>query len=147
MVINCVCKPMVAAAVLERNIRDEIYLTPMPDQAFADDIVLAANNLSVMKSMIEVTESKMDETGLQVKHEKCAVFYGRRSGNDWYKGKQTVTPDAEMKSIRLPVYQRDKPYKYLGKSISIFGEDAKQITDIVETYKDLVSKIMGSGLP
>ena len=50
---------MVTAAVLERNIRDEIYLNPMPVQVFADDIVLAANNLSVIKSMIAAAESKM----------------------------------------------------------------------------------------
>ena len=134
MVIDRVCKPMVTAAILERNIRDEVYLNPMPVQAFADDIVLAANNLSVIKSMIGAAESKMDEAGLQVKHEKCAVFYGRRSGNNWYKGKENTTPELEIKSDRLPVYQRDKPYKYLGKSLSIVGEDAKQITDIVETY-------------
>ena len=147
MVIDRVCKPMVTAAVLERNIRDEIYLNPMPVQAFADDIVLAANNLSVIKSMIAAAESKMDEAGLQVKHEKCAVFFGRRSGNNWYKCKENATPEVEIKSNRLPVYQRDKPYKYLGKSMSIVGEDAKQITDVVDTYKDLVTKIKASDLP
>ena len=31
--------------------------------------------------------------------------------------------------------------------MSIVGEDAKQITDIVETYKDLVTKIKASDLP
>ena len=91
MIIDRVCKPMVTAAILERNIRDEVYLNPMPVQAFADDVVLAANNLSVIKSMIGAAESKMDEAGLQVKHEKCAVFYGRRSGNNWYKGKENAT--------------------------------------------------------
>ena len=97
--------------------------------------------------MVRAAESKMDEAGLQVKHEKCAVFYGRRSGNNWYKGKENATPEIEIYSNRLPVYQRDKPYKYLGKSMSIVGEDAKQITDIVDTYKDLVTKIKASDLP
>ena len=46
MIIDRVCKPMVTAAILESNIRDEVYLNPMPVQAFADDIVLASNNLS-----------------------------------------------------------------------------------------------------
>ena len=45
------------------------------------------------------------------------------------------------------MYQRDKPYKYIGKSMLIVGEDAKQITDIVDTYKDLVTKIKSSDLP
>ena len=140
MVIDRVCKPMVTAAILESNIMDEVYLNPMPVQAFADDIVLAANDLNVIKSMIGAAESKMDEAGLQVKHEKCAVFYGRLSGNNWYKGKENVTPEIDIKSNRLPVYQRDKPYKYLVKSMSIVSVDAKQITDIVDTYKDLVTK-------
>ena len=146
MVIDRVCKPMVTAAILVSNIRDEVYLNPMPVEAFADDIVLAANNLNVIKSMIGAAELKMDGAGLQVKHEKCAVFYGRRSGNNWYKGKENATPEIEIKSNRLPVYQRDKPYKYLGKSMSIVGEDAKQITDIVDTYKDLITKIKASDL-
>ena len=73
---------MATAAILERNIRDEVYLNPMQVQAFADDIELAANNLSVIKSMIGVAGSKMDDAGLRVKHEQCAVFYGRRSGNN-----------------------------------------------------------------
>ena len=46
MVIDRVCKPMITAAVLEKNIREKIYLNPTPVQAFADDIVLASNNLS-----------------------------------------------------------------------------------------------------
>ena len=147
MVIDRVCKPMVTAAVLERNIRDELYLNPMPVQAFADDIVLAANNVSVIKSMIRAAESKIDEAGLQVKHEKSAVFFGHRSGNNWYKSKENDAPELEIKSDKLPVYQCDKPYKYLGKSISIVGEDAEQIMDIVEIYKDLVTKIKDSDLP
>ena len=60
---------------------------------------------------------------------------------------RNATPEVEIKSNRLPVYQRDKPYKYLGKSMSIVGEDAKQITDVVDTYKDLVTKIKASDLP
>ena len=34
MVIDRVCKPMVTTAILESNIRDEVYLNPMPVQAF-----------------------------------------------------------------------------------------------------------------
>ena len=58
MVIDRACKPMVTAAILESNIRDEVYLNPMPVQAFADDIVLAANNVNVIKGMIGAAESK-----------------------------------------------------------------------------------------
>ena len=64
MVIDRVCKPMVTASILESNIRDEAYLNPMPLQVFADDIVLASNNLNVIKSMIGAAESKKDEAGL-----------------------------------------------------------------------------------
>eukprot|EP00795_Rhopilema_esculentum_P010669 gene10669-19418_t len=60
------------------DIRDEVHLNPMPVRAFVDDIVIAENNVSVLKNMIGAAESQMDEAGLQVKHEKCAVFYGRR---------------------------------------------------------------------
>ena len=63
--------------------------------------------------MMGAAESKMDEAGLQDKHGECAVFYGRRSGSSWHKGKENAAPELEIKSDRLPVYNRDKPYKQL----------------------------------
>ena len=77
----------------------------------------------------------------------CAVFYGRCLGYNWYKGTEDATSELKIKSDRLPVYQRDKPYKYLGKSLSLVGEDATQTVGTVDAYKDLVTKIKVSDLP
>ena len=42
---------------------------------------------------------------------------------------------------------RRKPYKYLGKSVTLNGEDPEQITGIITTYKELVEQVCSCQLP
>ena len=74
----------------------------------------------------------MIRSGLAIKSVKCAVFYGRRSGNNWYnyKGKKDTKPVIEIQSQVLP-FKTNECYKYLGKSLSLSGEDNEQINEIV----------------
>ena len=41
----------------------------------------------------------------------------------------------KVQSHELAVCRRNRPYKYLGKSLSISGEDPKQVDQILENYK------------
>ena len=41
----------------------------------------------------------------------------------------------------VSVHGRNTSYKYLGKSLSLSGEDPEQICEIIEEYEDLLSKI------
>ena len=85
--------------------------------------------------------------GLEVKSSKCAVLYGRRSGNNWYKEKRDVTPRIVIDGKNLSVYRKNESYKYLGKSLALTGEDDSQIIEFVSKYKELVDQIKSSELP
>ena len=84
MVIDVVCKPMLFSALISLNLHDEARLNPIPIQAFADDIVLVSHDINTILDMIAEGEGQMRQAGLEVKSTKCGVFYGRRSGNNWY---------------------------------------------------------------
>ena len=47
----------------------------------------------------------------------------------------------------IEVYPRDKPFKYLGKSLSLFGKGSVQVLEVIESYKDLLEKITICKLP
>ena len=89
----------------------------------------------------------MAQVGLEVKPEKCAVLYARRSRNNWYKGKSDRKPKVKVQSHELAVCGRNRPYKYLGKSLSLSGEDPKQVNQMLENYKELLDKISKCKLP
>ena len=123
LVIDRICRPMVNVALINRNLEDERRVTPLPVQAFADDIVASADSLSTLERMIAAGEPRMQEAGLDIKVTKCACFYGRRSGNNWYTGKRDIVPVVTIQANPLRTYLRKEPYKYLGKSLSLLGED------------------------
>ena len=147
MVIDRVCKPMVATAISCMAIQNERMVNPIPLQAFADDIVVVQYNSEISQLIFDAGEEMMAQAGLEVKHEKCAVLYARRSGNNWYKGKSDIKPKVKVQSNELAVCGRNKPYKYLGKSLSLSGEDPKQVNQILENYKELLDKISKCKLP
>ena len=138
---------MVTTALICLNINNEIRLNPLPVQAFADDIVMCSFDISVIEKMVTVSEPLMFNSGLEISPVKCAAFYGSRSANNWYTGKNDIDPVIKVQSQIIPQYERDKPYKYLGKSLSLSGEDSDQINEVVLGYKHLVDNIMTSELP
>ena len=108
---------------------------------------MSAYDLNVINEMINVAEPVMVEAGLEVKPSKCALFYGRRSGNNWYKGKRDIVPIVSVNGEIMPLFRKDEPYKYLGKCMSLKGEDTEQITEFVGKYKLLVDQIKACELP
>ena len=147
LVIDRVCKPMVREAVIRQGIEDERRINPCPLQAFADDAVAVSYDVTIINEMFEIGQVAMKIAGLEVKPSKCAVMYARRSGNNWYKGKADKKPTVSIQGNAIEVYPRDKSYKYLGKSLSLSGEDAVQVYEVIESYKDLLEKITSCKLP
>eukprot|EP00795_Rhopilema_esculentum_P017880 gene17880-biopygen1733 len=144
---NGVCKPMVREAVIRQGIEDERRINPCPLQAFADDVVVVSYDVTIINEMFDIGQVAMKIAGLEVKPSKCAVMYARRSGNNWYKGKADKKPTVSIQGNVIEVYPRDKSYKYLGKSLSLSGEDAVQVYEVIESYKDLLEKITSCKLP
>ena len=146
-VIDYIFKPMVVRAMLDLNIRDQRRLNPIPVQGYADDVCLAAYKKTVLDSMLQAGEPRMNEAGMEIKVSKCNVLYGRRSGNNWYTGRGDIPPEFILQGKIIPLKRRDEPYLYLGKSLSIEGEDIIQVNEFCEEYKTLVSKICLCTLP
>ena len=147
LVVDKICKPMLTYSLIEQNLENERAISPLPVQAYADDIVSSAHSLPSVKGMFRASEPIMDDAGLDVKVTKSGVFYGRRSGNNWYTGKNDVKPVVCIQGKELEIYDKSKPYKYLGKSLALTGEDPDQIKEFIDDYKNLVVKIKQCKLP
>ena len=147
LVIDRVCKPMVTVAMIRFDIEDERLLNPIPLQAFADDIAIVTYDDSITQEMFDAGVPVMNRAGLEVKPSKCAVLYARRSGNNWYTGKHDVKPVINVQDQSLTVYDRESCYKYLGKSLSLSGEDTTQVVGFIEEYQKLVKQIAECRLP
>ena len=117
LVIDRICKPMVVTAMVSLNLENEQRLNRLP--AFADDIAMVAYNVSVINEMVRSSEPIMECAGLEVKPIKCAVYYARRSGNNWYTGKKDQVPNICIQGNQLPLYTRSTPCKYLGTSLTL----------------------------
>ena len=146
-VIDRIFKPMVTSAMLDLNIRDQIRFNPIPVQGYADDISLSSIYKEVLDNMLRAGEPLMGQAELDIKVNKCKALYGRRSGNNWYKGKSDSVPQFCLQDKRIPNSKRKEAYMYLGKSVSIEGEDPEQINDFCDAYKSNVEKICTSTLP
>ena len=147
LVIDVVCRPMYRRALDEMNILNDEIINPLPVQAFADDINTTHHDATLIQKMFDASEEVSIQSGLEVKPEKCAVLYARRSGNNWYKGKNDVTPVITVQGNVLETHDCNYSYKYLGKSLSLSGEDSAQVEELIKTYLDLVKKISDSSLP
>ena len=146
-VIDRIFKPMVTSAMLDLNIRDQRRLNPIPVKGYADDICIASLYKEVVDNMLKAGEPIMIQAELDIKISKCSVLYGRRSGNNWYKGKADSTPKFLIQNKIIPNNNRNEAYTYLGKSVSIEGEDMNQIKEFCDIYKANVDKICTCILP
>ena len=115
-------------------------LNPLPVQGFADDIAIVTYDERSLHEMINVSEPIMQRVNLDVKASICTVLYGRRSGNNWYTGKNDKKPNIALKKKNIKVSKRIETYEYLGKLITINSDDPKQVSEIISTYKNQVAK-------
>ena len=105
-------------------------LNPLPVQGFADDIAIVTHDERSLHEMINVSEPIMQRAKLDVKTWKCAVLYGRRSGNNWYTGKNDKKPNIVVQNKNIKLLKRNESYEYLGKLTTINGDDPKQVSEI-----------------
>ena len=102
IVIDCIFKP-ISVALVTKNIENEKMLNPLPVQGFADDIAMVTHHERSLHEMINVSEPIMQRANLDVKASKCAVLYGRRSGNNWYTGKNDKKPNIAVQNKKIRV--------------------------------------------
>ena len=147
LVVNLVLRPAFDQALAMLNIKDEKRIRPLPIQAYTDDFAMITTNYEILLEMIRSSQPLFNGAGLKVKSSKCVLSYDRRSRNNWYKGKNDQRPSIKVQGETIETLKRDEPYKYLGKSLNIAGEDVKQIENFIADYKELVGKIAECTLP
>ena len=108
---------------------------------------MVAYDFEMLNAMIHVSEPLFNGAGSRVKAAKCALLYERRSGNNWYKGKSDKKPTLKVQVEEIKMCERDEGYKNLGKSLTVAGEDEKQIRAFIEDFKTILDKIESCSLP
>ena len=119
---------------------------PAPIQGYVDDISMSAKSETELKTMAQKTELFLDAADMRIKHRKCAILQGQRSGNSWYKNSKTDQIQIRIQNENLPVFDRESEYPYLGHQIRIDNKDNTPET-LIDTFKDTLQKIDRSFLP
>ena len=93
-------------AIISRNIEDEKRISPIPAGGYADDVVLISYVEDQIKDMLSCLIEQTKPSGLEIRPDKCAAFFERRSGNRWYRAKLEQEPKLVISNERIRVYKR-----------------------------------------
>ena len=85
--------------------------TPNPIQGYVDDVDITATNENDIRRAAEKTSLFMNYSGMEVKHRKCALLRGHRTGNNWSKKDATCTTDLTIQDSAIPVYSKTQAYR------------------------------------
>ena len=119
---------------------------PAPIQGYVDDVSLSADTEADLQTMARKTESFVTSAQMTIKHRKCAILQGQRSGNNWSKNSKTNEIQINIQNANLPIYEREKTYPYLGHEIRIDNKNENSVL-LIETFIDTLKKIDRSLLP
>ena len=86
-------------------------------------------------------------SGLKIRLDKCSIFDERRSGNRRYKAKSDKRPEIKIDGEVIEVLKRNEPFIYLGKPLTVADELQSQPKDLLDEYKELLSKTENSVSP
>ena len=70
-----------------------------------------------LREVARKTDTFASVTGMEVKHRKCAIEHGQRTGNNWKKDAKTGDVKVMIQGAQLPVYDREDNYPYLDSGI------------------------------
>ena len=121
---------------------------PNSCQGYVDDVNLCSTTEADMTEMVGKTEEFMTYTGMKVKHRKCALLHGQRSGNSWYAKGKTDRLTLSIQGDNIPKYTRDQSYKYLGHELNLTGNGLdNQLKGIVSKFDICMNNIDDAPLP
>jgi hypothetical protein len=130
------------------TINNNIVSIPNPVQGYVDDIALCSTNDTDLIQMCDKTQRFVTCTGMQIKHRKCAILHGQRTGNNWSKKDTTTRLEISVQNKPIPKLGKADSYTYLGHDISLDGKAAEsQLASIVHEFHTTLTKINDSLLP
>ena len=133
--------------IISLNIQDEQRISPLPFAGYADDIALVSRSEYVLKEILDVLIGKTRDSKLCIRPDKCAILYECRSGNRWYKTKGDKPPDIKINGEAIKVDSRHEPFTYLGKPLTVAGEDENQVLNMLRDYSEILENITACSLP
>ena len=107
---------------------------------------LCAKSEQELSEMARRTELFVNTTGMEVKNRKCAILHSQRTGNNWTKNSKTGDINIEIQNDKLPVYDRDQSYRYLGVDIRIDNK-TEQTSQLISECMDILEKIDVARIP
>ena len=119
---------------------------PAPIQGYVDDVSTTSKTEPHLQEVARKTDSFANFTGTEVKHRKCAIQHGQRTGNNWSKNSKTGDVKVTIQNADLPVYDRDDSYPYLGYDIKIDAK-SEQTTQLIADFVKTLDSIDSSLLP
>ena len=115
-------------------------------QGYVDDVSLIAKSERELAIMAEKTEAFMSSSGMNIKHRKCAILHGHRTGNNWNKNNTTGQTEVMLQNEKIPMYARNQTYTYLGYEIGIDNNN-EQVNKLKDDFLETLDKIDQSLLP
>ena len=104
-------------------------------------------NLTIQQQLVIAFKEGIISTNLMVRSDKWGLFYERRSANRWYKTKKDVQPSVSFNGEEVKVHERHEPSIYLGKPLTVAGEDENDVEEIFDKYVELLDNIATSVAP
>ena len=126
-----------------REIQIFFYFAKSRFRNFAKSIF---RKIQLAKEMTMQLTEKMRDSGLKILPDKCALFFDHRSGNCWYKAKGDTPPKIKIGGELVKILKRNDSFTYLGKPLTVAGETVEEISDILDTYTELLQQILACPL-
>ena len=133
--------------IINKPIINQNRIAPIPVGGFADDVYLAYLYEHVFQAMVIAFKEGIISTNLMLRSDKCGLFYERRRANRWYKAKRDVQPSVSFNGKEVKVHERHEPCTYLGKPLTVAGEDENHVEEIFDKYVELLDNIATSVAP
>ena len=118
---------------------------PAPVQGYVDDVSTSSKDEPHLHEVARKTDTFASVTGMEVKHRKCAIEHGQRTGNNWKKDAKTGDVKVMIQGAQLPVYDREDNYPYLGYDIRIDAKSeqtASLISDFLKTLDNIDTSLL-----
>ena len=105
---------------------------------YVDGVNMRSNNKKTGDEILSRTADFLDFTGMHaVKHRKCAILQGKRSGVNWKELNNREVLKTSIQGSYIPVLPRNKLKEYLGYLLSIDGsgenEQLQKIDEFLRT--------------
>jgi hypothetical protein len=114
LIFNAVLEPLIIKLESQKGlgINNECNVSSL---AFADDMILLAQDVPKARRLLEITEGYLQNLGMRIAAPTCATFKISTTKDTWYLTDPLLTT---MSGDRIPFATAETTIRYLGRKIS-----------------------------